>query len=63
MNHNQDDNSIGLMAAMMAMCASVLILVAVIPAVGFAAGLAIAVTAGALLVVGHRRFLGHGSGH
>ena len=58
--HKGGDSMMGMMAMMMAMCVGVILLFAVIPAVGFPLGVLIALGAGALMLVLHARFMRHG---
>ncbi len=59
--HGHDDDSMmGMMAMMMAMCMGVLLLVVVLPGLGFPLGLLIAIGAGVLMFVLHWRFMRHG---
>ena len=52
------------MMAMMAVCCiGVLVLFALIPLVGWTAGLIIAVSAGTALMYAHWKLMDHGSGH
>lgn len=61
MHENRSDAL--LMAAMMAMCASVFLLVVLVPALGFAPGLVSpALLAGAMIYV-HLKLMGAGHGH
>ena len=59
-SHNSGDSMGGMMIMMMAMCLGVVLLFVVIPTLGFPLGLAIAVVAGALMLVLHGRFMRHG---
>lgn len=47
------------MLAMMGMCVVVFALAVVIPTLGLVPGIAVAVLAGLLMVVGHRKLMGH----
>lgn len=58
--HDHGDDSMGMMAMMMAMCAGVLFLAVLLPALGFPLGLLVALGAAALMVVLHGRFMRHG---
>ena len=58
--HKGGDSMGGMMIMMMAMCLGMLLLFFIIPGVGFPLGLAIAVVAGALMLVLHGRFMRHG---
>jgi hypothetical protein len=51
-----------MMAMMMAMCAGVLLLVVVLPTLGFPLGLLVAIGAAVLMFVLHARFMRHGGG-
>lgn len=62
-NHGHGDDSMGMMAMMMAMCAGVLLLFVLLPALGMPLGLLVALGAAALMVYLHGRFMRHGSGH
>ncbi len=57
-NHGHD--SMGMMAMMMAMCAGVLLLFVLLPALGMPLGLIVAVGAAALMFFLHGRFMRHG---
>jgi hypothetical protein len=46
------------MAAMMAMCAGVFVLLVLVPALGLAPGIAVAVAAGAVMVYAHWKLMG-----
>jgi hypothetical protein len=58
--HGGGDLMMGMMAMMMAICFGGILLFAVMPAVGFALGILIALGAGALMLVQHDRFMRHG---
>jgi hypothetical protein len=51
------------MAAMMAMCGGVFLLVVLVPAVGLAPGIAAALAAAALMAFAHWKLMGPGHGH
>ena len=51
------------MAAMMTMCAGVFLLLVLVPALGLAPGIAVAVTAGAVMVYAHWKLMGPRHGH
>ena len=60
-NHSgHTDGTAGMMVMMMAMCIGVVLLFAVIPAVGLPVGLAIAAGAAALMLFLHGRMMRHG---
>jgi hypothetical protein len=52
-----------LMAAMMAMCVGVFLLFVLVPALGLAPGIAVAVAAGAAMVYAHWKLMGPRHGH
>ncbi|HEU0075266.1 MAG TPA: hypothetical protein VFS30_14775 [Dehalococcoidia bacterium] len=52
-----------LMAAMMAMCVGVFLLLVLVPALGLAPGIAVAVAAGAVMVYAHWKLMGPRHGH
>lgn len=56
-----DDSMMGMMAMMMAMCFSVILLLVILPNLGFPLGLFVAVGAGAVMLVLHGRFMRHTS--
>lgn len=58
-DHGHDD-SMGMMAMMMAMCAGVLLLVVLLPALGMPWGLLVALGAAVLMFVLHGRLMRHG---
>ena len=62
MNHEPgrgDTGPMTMMALMMAMCVGVLLFAALLPALGFPAGLIIALAIGSLVLIGHRKLMGH----
>ena len=52
-----------MMAMMMVSCVGVLVLVALIPILGWPLGIAIAVIGGAGLMYAHHKLMGHGTRH
>ena len=58
---NQGNGMMAMMVMMMAMCFGVVLLFAVIPAIGWPLGIAIGVVAGGLMVYLHQRYMKHGS--
>ena len=61
-NDGHDGRDAGMMAMMMAMCVGVLLLVVVLPTLGFPLGLLVAIGAAVLMFVLHARFMNHGGG-
>lgn len=59
---DHDGRMMGMMAVMMAICVGVLLLIAVLPALGFPLGLFVALGAGALVVLVHGKMMEHGNG-
>jgi len=58
-SRHSGDSMMGMMAMMMAMCAGVLLLVAVLPMLGMPLGVLVAFGAAALMIIVHRRFMRH----
>lgn len=59
-SHAHGDDSMGMMAMMMAMCAGILVLVVLLPTLGMPLGLIVGIGAAALMVLLHGRFMRHG---
>lgn len=59
MKHEHQEN-LGMVTMMMAMCLSVVLLVAVIPSIGWPLGIVIGLLAGAAMLFLHGRYMGHG---
>ncbi len=55
----QTDLSV-MVAGVVAMCVGVFVLAALIPVLGLPAGLVVALLAGAVLIIGHRKLMGGG---
>jgi hypothetical protein len=52
---------LAMMAMMMSCCLGIFLLVAIIPLIGWPAGIVLAVAGGVALTFVHRKFMGHGS--
>jgi hypothetical protein len=61
MHENRSDAL--LMAAMMAMCGGVFLLVVLVPAIGLGPGIAVGVAAGLAMAYAHRQLMGPRHGH
>ncbi len=58
-----DSGMFAMMAMMMVCCLGIFVLVALIPLIGWPAGVVVAIIGGAALMYAHQRMMSHGSHH